>query len=123
LDEVSCLQSFINLIGFSPVDLARQYEENAAIKAVESQANMERKRILNKFALATHNFDYDAMEDVEEAIERFNEKFPTYAITGSTLARSLKAREAAAAENEHGIRVTKKLQGIAERGGQLTGTE
>ena len=123
LDEVSSLQSFINLIGFSPVDLARQYEENAAIKAVESQANMERKRILNKFALATHNFDYDAMEDVEEAIERFNEKFPTYAITGSTLARSLKAREAAAAENEHGIRVTKKLQGIAERGGQLTGTE
>ena len=123
MDEVSSLQLFINLIGFSPVDLARQYEENAAIKAVESQANMERKRILNKFALATHNFDYDAMEDIEEAIGRFNEKFPTYAITGSTLARSLKAREAAAAENEHGIRVTKKLQGIAERGGQLTGTE
>jgi hypothetical protein len=123
LDEVSSMQSFVNLIGFSPVELARQYEENAAIKAVESKANMERKRILNKFALATNNHDFDALEDVEAAIERYNERFPSYEITGKTLAKSLKSREAASAENEHGVRVTKKLAGIAERAGQLTGTE
>lgn len=123
LDEVSSMQSFVNLIGFAPVELARQYEENAAIKAVESKANMERKRILNKFALATNNHDFDALEDVEAAIERYNERFPSYEITGKTLAKSLKSREAASAENEHGVRVTKKLAGIAERAGQLTGTE
>jgi len=119
VEEVNTYQSFLRAIGYAPTEVARQLEENTAIRAVESQATMSRKRLLNRFALAIHENDYDAIEDIEAAIERFNEKYPGYEITGQTLTQSLRARDAASAETEHGLRINKRIRGVYERASRL----
>lgn len=119
VEEVNNYQSFLRFIGYAPTEIARQLEENTAIRAVESQATLSRKQLLNRFALAVHTGDTDALEDIEAAIERFNEKFEGYEITGETLSQSLKAREAARAEVEHGLRINKRIRDVYERGSRL----
>ena len=119
VEEVNTYQSFLRAIGYAPTEVARQLEENTAIRAVESQATMSRKRLLNRFALAVHENDYDAIEDIESAIERFNEKYPGYEITGQTLTQSLRSRDAASAETEHGLRINKRIRDVYERASRL----
>jgi len=119
VEEINSYQTFLRAIGYAPTEIARQLEENTAIRAVESQATLSRKQLLNRFALAVHTGDTDALEDIEAAIERFNEKFEGYEITGETLSQSLKAREAARAEVEHGLRINKRIRDVYERGSRL----
>lgn len=119
VEEVNTYQSFLRAIGYAPTEVARQLEENTAIRAVESQATMSRKRLLNRFALAVHQNDYDAIEDIEAAIEKFNEKYPGYEITGQTLTQSLRSRDAASAETEHGLRINKRIRDVYERASRL----
>ena len=119
VEEVNTYQSFLRAIGYAPTEVARQLEENTAIRAVESQATLSRKRLLNRFALAVHQNDFDAIEDIEAAIEKFNEKYPGYEITGQTLTQSLRARNAASAETEHGLRINKRIRDVYERGSRL----
>lgn len=119
VEEVNTYQSFLRAIGYAPTEVARQLEENTAIRAVESQATLSRKRLLNRFALAIHQNDYDAIEDIEAAIEKFNEKYPGYEITGQTLTQSLRARNAASAETEHGLRINKRIRDVYERASRL----
>lgn len=119
VEEINSYQSFLRAIGYAPTEIARQLEENTSIRAVESQATLSRKQLLNRFALAVHTGDTDALEDIEAAIERFNDKFEGYEITGETLSQSLKAREAARAEVEHGLRINKRIRDVYERGSRL----
>ena len=119
VEEVNGYQTFLRAIGYAPTEIARQLEENTAIRAVESQATLSRKQLLNRFALAIHTGDMDALEDIEAAIERFNDKYEGYEITGDTLSQSLKAREAARAEVEHGLRINKRIRDVYERGSRL----
>jgi hypothetical protein len=119
VEEINGYQTFLRAIGYAPTEIARQLEENTAIRAVESQATLSRKQLLNRFALAIHTGDMDALEDIEAAIERFNDKYEGYEITGETLSQSLKARDAARAEMEHGLRINKRIRDVYERGSRL----
>ena len=119
VEEISGYQSFLRFLGYAPTEIARQLEENTAIRAVESQATLSRKQLLNRFALAIHTGDMDALEDIEAAIERFNDKYEGYEITGETLSQSLKARDAARAETEHGLRINKRIRDVYEKGSRL----
>jgi hypothetical protein len=111
VDEVTNYETFLTAIGFTPSRLARQYKENAEVKGAETRINTERKRILGRFALALNNDDYDAMDEIQANIEDFNQKNPEVEITYETLQRSLRSRQEAEAETEHGIRIGKKLKG------------
>jgi len=119
VEEVNGYQTFLRAIGYAPTEIARQLEENTAIRAVESQATLSRKQLLNRFALAIHTGDMDALEDIESAIERFNDKYEGYEITGETLSQSLRARDAARAETEHGLRINKRIRDVYEKGSRL----
>jgi hypothetical protein len=119
VEEINGYQTFLRAIGYAPTEIARQLEENTAIRAVESQATLSRKQLLNRFALAIHTGDMDALEDIEAAIERFNDKYEGYEITGETLSQSLKARDAARAEVENGLRINKRIRDVYERGSRL----
>lgn len=119
VEEINGYQTFLRAIGYAPTEIARQLEENTAIRAVESQATLSRKQLLNRFALAIHTGDMDALEDIEAAIERFNDKYEGYEITGETLSQSIKARDAARAEMEHGLRINKRIRDVYERGSRL----
>jgi hypothetical protein len=111
VDEVTNYETFLTGIGFTSSRLARQYKENAEVKGAETRINTERKRILGRFALALNNDDYDAMDEIQADIEEFNERNPEVEITYETLQRSLRSRQEAEAETEHGIRIGKKLKG------------
>lgn len=119
VEEINGYQTFLRAIGYAPTEIARQLEENTAIRAVESQATLSRKQLLNRFALAIHTGDMDALEDIEAAIERFNDKYEGYEITGETLSQSIKARDAARAEVENGLRINKRIRDVYERGSRL----
>jgi hypothetical protein len=110
LDEVSTYETFLTAIGFTPSNVARQYKENNEIKGAETRINNRRKRILGRFALALNNDDFGALDEIYDDIESFNSEFPEYPITGETLTRSIRSRQQAAAEMEHGVRVNKRLR-------------
>ena len=63
--------------------------------------------------------DFKTLEDIEAAIGRFNDKYEGYEITGETLSQSIKARDAARAEMEHGLRINKRIRDVYERGSRL----
>ena len=110
LDEVSTYETFLTAIGFTPSNVARQYKENNEIKGAETRINNRRKRILGRFALALNNDDFGALDEIYDDIESFNSEFPEYPITGETLTRSIRSRQQAASEMEHGVRVNKRLR-------------
>ena len=108
----------LQAIGFTPAEVARQYEVNRALKDRERHILDRRKALMAAYAMALRQDDQDAVLDVRRKIMAFNKAYPEKPITGQTIRRSLRAREAYSERAEHGVAYDGKLrQRIAEEEG------
>jgi hypothetical protein len=114
LDEFSTQELGLAFLGFTPTRLSLAYQQQSEQRGAMFQANLDKKRVLIKFNLAAKSNDFDALEDIEKDIERYNKKYPSDPITFDTLRKSLKATAAAQKETQHGLRIPKKQRAIAE---------
>lgn len=113
IDEV------LQAIGFTPAEVARQYEVNRALKDRERHILDRRKALMAAYAMALRQDDQDAVLDVRRKIMAFNKAYPEKPITGQTIRRSLRAREAYSERAEHGVVYDDALrQRIAEEEGR-----
>jgi hypothetical protein len=84
------------------------------IKGMEKDIERRRKRLLQQITLADINGDTDTYTEVQEKIQRFNEKNPENPITKETLKRSLSQRTKDSDRAVRGIIVNPKREYLLE---------
>jgi hypothetical protein len=114
LDEFSTSEQAVAFLGFSPMRLSLEFKQQAEKRGVMFRANLEKKRILMRFNLAVRSGDFDALEEINEQIMKYNRRYSGDPITGDTLSRSLKATQAAKKEMVRGLRIPKKQRMLTE---------
>lgn len=107
--DVNGYNAAMQVLGFAPADLMKQYEENAymtekgkAIKSIEKNA-------LKKYYAAMREGDVDGMMDAREKLFELGAKYPDLKISEKTISQSVKARERITNEMHHGVQLDRKL--------------
>lgn len=109
--DVNGYNAAMQVLGFAPADLMKQYEENAymtekgkAIKSIEKNA-------LKKYYAAMREGDADGMMDAREKLFNLAMKYPELKISEKTISQSVKARERISREMyiDHGVSLDRKL--------------
>lgn len=107
--DVNGYNAAMQLLGFAPADLMKQYEENAymtekgkAIKSIEKNA-------LKKYYAAMREGDTDGMMNAREKLFDLGAKYPDLKISEKTINQSVKARERISREMHHGVQLDRKL--------------
>jgi hypothetical protein len=107
--DVNGYNSAMQVLGFAPADLMKQYEENAymtekgkAIKSIEKNA-------LKKYYAAMREGDADGMMEAREKLFELGAKYPDLKISEKTITQSVKARERISNEMHHGVQLDRKL--------------
>ena len=111
IDDVNGWNQFMQIMGFSPAELAEQYSRTSARKKMEQGILHRRTALLESAYLATVNGDDDAMDHVMELIDKFNDKNPEagIAITQETLNKSFMTRERNIMNSVGGMNFNPKL--------------
>jgi hypothetical protein len=104
-EDIGAYNSLMQIIGFSPASLSSTYEKTSAAKGYDREVAQRKQRLLNKYDMARTAGDSDLMAEAREEIEAFNSKRtnPKDRITGDTLSRSMKARQAAEKSMINGV--------------------
>ena len=107
--DVNGYNAAMQVLGFAPADLMKQYEENAymtekgkAIKSIEKNA-------LKKYYAAMREGDVDGMMDAREKLFELGAKYPDLKISEKTINQSVKARDRISAEMYQGVSLDRKL--------------
>jgi hypothetical protein len=107
--DVSGYNAGMQILGFAPADLMKQYEENAymtekgkAIKSIEKNA-------LKKYYAAMREGDADGMMEAREKLFELGAKYPDLKISEKTISQSVKSRERISNEMHHGVQLDRKL--------------
>ena len=108
LDAVSSLDVLKQFAGFTPAQVAQQYELNSLLKNREARIIDRRQKLMARAAKAIMD-GKPLPEDVMEGIGSFNAEFPEYPITPKTLKRSIQSRIAASERMEGGISLNARL--------------
>jgi flagellar motor switch protein FliG len=111
MSDISAKDALSQSIGFAPEKVSQRQKANIEKKAAEQDILNKRQDLLNAFFMGVDTSDDDLLDKVLDKISRFNRMYPTEAITGQTLTRSIKTRykARALAEMSGGIPITKKL--------------
>ena len=102
---------FAQFFGFAPAEYSRQLEVNADLKAFERNTLERRTKLLRKYYVAMSNGDGAEASDVMADILKFNERYPTNAITPKTIDQSMKQHLKTTQEMYHGITLNKAMRG------------
>jgi hypothetical protein len=107
--DVNGYNAAMQVLGFAPADLMKNYEENAymtekgkAIKSIEKNA-------LKKYYAAMREGDADGMMDAREKLFELGAKYPDLKISEKTINQSVKARERISNEMYQGVSLDRKL--------------
>jgi hypothetical protein len=109
--DVNGYNAAMQVLGFAPADLMKQYEENAymtekgkAIKSIEKNA-------LKKYYAAMREGDTDGMMDAREKLFDLGAKYPDLKINEKTITQSVKARDRISRDmyTDHGVQLDRKL--------------
>ena len=107
--DVNGYNAAMQVLGFAPADLMKQYEENAymtekgkAIKSIEKNA-------LKKYYAAMREGDVEGMMDAREKLFELGAKYPELKISENTISQSVKARDRISREMHNGVQLDSKL--------------
>ena len=114
VDDLNAWELFLQGIGFTPANVAKQYDANRALKNYQNRINDRRQLLMNRWWLALQAGDADGVADALDDIRNFNGKNPTRRIDFKTLKRSALTRRKRNGQNDHGVYLPKRdrhLQG------------
>ena len=111
LENVSGMEAFNQMLGFTPERLAQRQSANIEAKGIEQYAVTRRQDLLNFYAMALDNGDDDAQANVLAKMIDFNQANPWLPISPTNIIGSLKKRNQIRAQSNMlgGVRVNKKF--------------
>jgi hypothetical protein len=104
----------MQVLGFAPADLLKQYEINAYAKKLEKVTVDEGKKLLKQYYVADRSGDYERADAIREKLFALSDKHGL-GITESTINKSVKARDRISDEMYHGVQINKKVRDEFER--------
>lgn len=94
-------------VGFRPDIVANLQTQAFKLSAVEQKIKNARNKLLDRLNVAAGKKD-DSFEKVIDDIIEFSRRYPTFAIDGETINKSLRGREERKAQSIAGVRITKE---------------
>ena len=107
--DVNGYNAAMQLLGFAPADLMKQYEENAYVTEKGKAINSIKKNALKKYYAAMREGDSDGMMSAREDLFELGAKYPDLKISEKTITQSVKARDRISREMHHGVSLDRKL--------------
>lgn len=98
-------------IGFTPAEVAAQYDENRSLKNYEQHVLDRRRSLMDAYAMAIRLSDADGRQRALEQIRKFNRAWPQIALTPDSIRRSMRARAKYDRQAENGIMLNRKIAG------------
>ena len=119
VDEVSKFQAFMQFIGFTPEEVARQYELNNARKVLSDAVNSKRMRLIAAANASAIVRDNEQLSEAYKEIAKFNSTYPLAEIKFSSLKKSVKMTQRLEFLNAQlglgGMRMTPKMFAYTEQ--------
>ena len=110
-DDIGAYNTFMQIFGFNPAELAEAQARAGATKRAERAIMDRRAALLEKAYLARQQGDSDGLQEIMQAIDKFNEKNPEVDIRAKTLRNSFMSRQRHIAESVDGVYLNPKLRG------------
>jgi hypothetical protein len=107
--DVNGYNAAMQVLGFAPADLMKQYEENAYMTEKAKAIRSIEKNALKQYYAAMREGDMDGMAKAEDKLYALGDKYPELQISGDTINKSVKARERISAEMYQGVSLDRKL--------------
>ena len=107
--DVNGYNAAMQLLGFAPADLMKQYEENAYVTEKGKAINSIKKNALKKYYAAMREGDSDGMMSAREDLFELGAKYPFMNISEKTITDSVKTRERISRDMFHGVTLDSKL--------------
>jgi hypothetical protein len=107
--DVNGYNAAMQVLGFAPADLMKQYEENAYLTEKGKAIDSIKKNALKKYYAAMREGDSDGMMSAREDLFDLGAKYPFMNISEKTITDSVKTRERISREMHHGVTLNNKL--------------
>jgi len=115
VEDVNAYNLLMQIIGFSPADLARNQAQIGVAYKISEEIGNRRTALLTQLYAATQAGNSDLEENIREKIDKFNEANPSEAIDGKSETRSFKERQRRAAQTINGIYLPRKRREAVEQ--------
>jgi hypothetical protein len=110
-EDIGAYNALMQVFGFNPASLAEAQARAGAMKTAEKAMFARRDALLDKLDAARQSGDFDGVQDVQESINRFNDKVPVKVrITPETTSRSYATRRRNERESVDGVTLDRKLR-------------
>jgi hypothetical protein len=110
--DLSKLLIWGQALGFTPDIVSTIQKEGTKIAAAKESIRIQRDALLKKLEIAdrkdSDEGDVEFERIMEEEVEKFNDKFPSYELTDKTINKSLATKEKARDNSIAGVTVDKK---------------
>jgi hypothetical protein len=100
----------MQILGFSPADLAEIQKENSNRIGAEKKIYDSRRTLLTQAALAHMSGDREGFNEIMHDIGKFSARHPGAAIKGSELSSEIRKHYTRLALSTHGIYLSPKLR-------------
>ena len=109
-DDIGAYNVFMQIFGFNPAALAEAQARGGAEKRAERAIMDRRAALMEKSFMARQENDNDGLQDINEAIGKFNQKNPEVAISAKNLKASFQSRIRHMNESVDGVYLNPKLR-------------
>ena len=114
MGDINGYNAMMQVMGFAPADLMKQYEENAYIKQREGAITKKEKNLLKQYYVALREGDFDRTTELETKLFELGAKYPELGISGETINKSVQSRDRISAKMHHGVQLNEKLRARLE---------
>ena len=109
VEDVSAYNTFMQIFGFRPSEVAEAGDIAGAAKRAESVVLQRRNAIISRAALARLSGDMDGFQEARDEAIAFNQRNPDFPITGDTLIEAIERRKRNLLQSVNGVNVNPKL--------------
>jgi hypothetical protein len=110
MGEVDGTSAAMQILGFAPADLSRQYETNAYIKKESARILQKRDTMAKKYYVARREGDFERAAELRQELFEFGAKYPELGIDDEYLNKSVSTRDQISSKMYHGVTIPKRLE-------------
>jgi len=111
-DNMSSFEMFGQAFGFAPTGYTYNQELSSIRKGIDKVVGRQKSRLLKQYYVAVRMGD--SAEDIIENILKFNKKHPAFAISTSTIDKSMKMHAKTSALMHNGVILSKSMREALE---------
>ena len=110
VEDIGAYNSFMQVLGFNPVELAEARARAGAMKTADKKIEARRAALFDKLDMARMSGDRDGEIEVRDEMREFSRKHPAVRITEANIATSYRQRRKRERDSVEGVSLSPKLR-------------